>query len=442
VEADELATKHEQIINYIEDLDVGTRISVRQTAKTIGVSEGTAYRAIKDAETQGLVSTIERVGTVRIEKKRKHNLEKLTFESVVKIVDGQVLGGREGLSKTLHRFVIGAMEVGAMKRYIGPNDLMISGNRDDVHRYALSQGAAVLITGGFDTTDEIKQLANRAELPLISTSYDTFTVATKINRAIYDQLIKKEIVHVSDILIPVPETNFLFADDTREKWHELNRATAHSRFPVVDRQMKVQGIVTMKDVMDRPAARLIGDVMTADPIVVNPATSVAAAAHRMIWEGIECLPVIDGGRHLLGLITRRDVLKALQMIQQQPQMGETIEDVVSAGMADAANESGPAFKLAVSPQMTDYLGFMSYGIMVSMFTIVSRRVLNRAKRGDLVVDNLSVYFLKPVQIEQIITIVPKILEITRRNGKLDIEWFVDGQLCGKALLTAQFIDRF
>ena len=43
-------TKHEQILKYIEGLPVGEKISVRQVAKDLGVSEGTAYRAIKDAE--------------------------------------------------------------------------------------------------------------------------------------------------------------------------------------------------------------------------------------------------------------------------------------------------------------------------------------------------------------------------------------------------------
>ena len=66
-----MATKHEQILQYIELLPVGDKISVRRIARELQVSEGTAYRAIKEAETQRIVSTIERVGTIRIEKKKK-----------------------------------------------------------------------------------------------------------------------------------------------------------------------------------------------------------------------------------------------------------------------------------------------------------------------------------------------------------------------------------
>lgn len=203
-----MATKHEQILQYIDRLPVGEKISVRQIAKAMSVSEGTAYRAIKEAENKGYVSTIERVGTIRIERKKKENIEKLTFAEVVNIVDGQVLGGKAGLHKTLNKFVIGAMKLEAMMRYTGPNNLLIVGNRDQAHELALKAGAAVLVTGGFDTEDTVKKLADKLEMPIISTSYDTFTVATMINRAIYDQLIKKEIILVEDILTTLEDTFF------------------------------------------------------------------------------------------------------------------------------------------------------------------------------------------------------------------------------------------
>ncbi|MCO7124840.1 DRTGG domain-containing protein [Sporolactobacillus shoreicorticis] len=437
-----METKHDQIVKYIADLEIGSKISVRQTAKVLQVSEGTAYRAIKDAEIRGLVSTVERVGTIRIEQKTQESIEKLTFKTVVNIVDGQVLGGIAGLSRILNHFVIGAMEMDAMKRYIGANDLMIVGNRESVHEYALKEGAAVLITGGFNTSDRVKRLADQTQLPVISTSYDTFTVAAKINRAIYDQLIKKEIVHVSDIMIPFAQTQFMFTYDSPKRWYELNHRTSHSGFPVVDQQMKVVGIAAMKDILKDQKAQTIEEVMTPMPLVVNPTTSVAAAAHRMIWEGVDGLPVVDMQHHLLGMITRRDVLKALQMIQQQPQMGETIEDIVSSQLKDYSEDNHYMFQFNVTPQMSDYLGSVSHGVMTSMVATVCRRVLNHLRRSDLVVDNLSFYFFKPVQLEQTVTVRPKILEMTRRNGKMDIELFVDGQLCGKALLNAQFIDRY
>jgi predicted transcriptional regulator len=288
-----LATKHEQILQYIDDLPIGEKISVRQIAKAMNVSEGTAYRAIKDAENKGYVSTIERVGTIRIERKKKENIEKLTFAEVVNIVDGQVLGGRAGLHKTLNKFVIGAMKLEAMMRYTGAGNLLIVGNRDKAHEQALRAGAAVLITGGFDTEDTVKKLADELQLPIISTSYDTFTVATMINRAIYDQLIKKEIILVEDILTPIADTAYLKTDEKVSDWYRLKEETNHSRFPVVDRNMKVQGMVTSKDIMVDDTETPIEKIMTKQPMTVSGKTSVASSAHMMVWEGIEVLPVVD-----------------------------------------------------------------------------------------------------------------------------------------------------
>ena len=48
----------------------------------MNVSEGTAYRAIKDASQLGFVTTIDRVGTVRIDKKSREQIEHLTFKKL------------------------------------------------------------------------------------------------------------------------------------------------------------------------------------------------------------------------------------------------------------------------------------------------------------------------------------------------------------------------
>ena len=94
-------TKNEQIIKHIESLSIGSKISVRKIAKDLNVSEGTAYRAIKDASQLGIVATIDRVGTVRIEKRNRENLDNLTFNEIANIVEGQILAGRAGLNKSV-----------------------------------------------------------------------------------------------------------------------------------------------------------------------------------------------------------------------------------------------------------------------------------------------------------------------------------------------------
>jgi predicted transcriptional regulator len=438
-----LATKHEQILQYIDELSIGKKISVRQIAKAMSVSEGTAYRAIKDAENKGYVSTIERVGTIRIEKKKKENIEKLTFAEVVNIVDGQVLGGKGGLHKTLNKFVIGAMKLEAMMRYTGAGNLLIVGNRDKAHEQALRAGAAVLITGGFDTEDSVKKLADELQLPIISCSYDTFTVAAMINRAIYDQLIKKEIILVEDILTPITETAFLKTGDTVADWYRYKDETRHSRFPVVDGNMKVQGMITSKDILGDNLEAPIEKVMTKQPMTVSGKTSVASSAHMMVWEGIEVLPVVDDSNRLVGIISRQDVLKALQMIQRQPQVGDTLDDAVTSQMivTRGKTKDEDSFRCTVTPQMTNHIGTISYGVFTTLVSEAANRILRGYKKGDLVVENMTIYFLKPVQIDSNLEIYPRVLEVGRKFGKVDVEVYNDGVLVGKAMMVCQLIDR-
>ncbi|AMB90685.1 CBS domain-containing protein [Bacillus altitudinis] len=439
-----MATKHEQILSYIDSLDVGEKISVRRIAKEMKVSEGTAYRAIKDAENKGFVSTIERVGTIRIEQKKKENIEKLTYAEVVNVIDGQVLGGRAGLHKTLNKFVIGAMELDAMMRYTAAGNLLIVGNRINAHRQALEAGAAVLVTGGFSTDDEIIQLADELELPILSTSYDTFTVAALINRAIYDQLIKKEIVLVEDILTPIERTVYLSPEDKLEKWYEKNYETGHGRFPVADDQMKIHGILTSKDIAGHDRSTPIEKVMTKNPLTVIGKTSVASAAQMMVWEGIEVLPVVNDHAKLIGMISRQDVLKALQMIQKQPQVGEKLDDVVSRGFKEAETEkpkTDAVYQYEVSPQMTNQLGNISYGVFTQILIESANRFLKSHKKGELIVESLSVYFLKPVQMESTIQIKPNILEVGRKFGKLEVEVYHQSNIVGKAMLMVQLMER-
>lgn len=54
---------------------------------------------------------------------------------------------------------------------------------------------------------------------------------------------------------------------------------------------------------------------------------------------------------------------------------------------------------------------------------------------------MSVYYLKPVQIDNDITIQPNILEIGRKFGKVDVEVVSKGMIAAKALIMVQFLDR-
>ncbi len=159
------------------------------------------------------------------------------------------------------------------------------------------------------------------------------------------------------------------------------KKTTHSRYPVVDDKQKVVGIVTSKDVIGKKTDMNIDKVMTKNPLTVMKETSLAYAAHMMVWEGIEIMPVVDQHHHLEGLISRQDVLKALQHIQKQPQVGETIDDIVSNYFDLHDNDAHHVtYEAEITPQMTNQLGTLSNGVFVSFVIEAASSLLRQQKK--------------------------------------------------------------
>jgi predicted transcriptional regulator len=434
-------TKHELLLQYIRELPIGMKVSVRQMAKDRGVSDGTAYRALKEAEQLGLVNTKERMGTVRVDRKRRSHPEQLTFAEVLDIVQGSLLGGEEGLEKSLHKLVIGAMELDEMMAYIDAGSLLIVGNRESAHKRALEYGAGVLVTGGFGTSEEVRALANERQLPILNCRHDTFTVASMINRAMYDRLIKRKIMIIADLLEPSSRSGLLKQSAQVADFVRLSAETGSSRFPVTDEWNRVVGMITSKDVTSSSSNQTLDKLMTRRPMTVTLNTPVASAAHRMVSEGIELMPVVDRQRKLVGTISRDEVLRAMQYTNRPAHLGETFDALMWGGFAEQRDSGGRlTFTGLATPQMSGSLGTISEGIMAALMQQAATRSIEDLRKKKHVIDNMTTYFLRTVPIDAVISIIPNIIEASRRYAKVEVEVIQDGEVVAKAMLTAQTID--
>lgn len=88
-------------------------------------------------------------------------------------------------------------------------------------------------------------------------------------------------------------------------------------FPIVGEDQVLLGIITRADVMTAmqtdPDARVI-DAGIANPVTVHPDETLDEAADRMIRHGVGRMPVVDRSRapRLCGLLGRREILQARQ----------------------------------------------------------------------------------------------------------------------------------
>ncbi len=310
-EKERTVSKHQEILDYLEALPIGKRVSVRSISNHLQVSDGTAYRAIKEAENRGLVETRPRSGTVRIEKKVQVRLDKLTFAEIAEITESEVISGHEGLERVFSKFYIGAMTIENITRYLTKGDLLIVGDREDIQLLALEHNNAILVTGGFRVSDRVKELSRLKQFPVMVTTYDTFTVATMINQALSNVRIKTDIKTVAQVYTRREDYNYMTPEMTVRDFQNLVKRTNLVRFPILSEADKVIGIVTMRDVSNQQPTTMLKAIMTK-PTVTRLETSLATVAQKMIFEDFDIIPVVDEEKHYLGVITRRQVLEELQ----------------------------------------------------------------------------------------------------------------------------------
>lgn len=423
-------TKHQEILDYLEGLPIGKQVSVRSISNHLSVSEGTAYRAIKEAENRGLVETRPRSGTVRVEQKVQVRLEKLTYAEIAKITESDVVAGRAGLKHEFSRFSIGAMTKKNVGRYLVKGGLLIVGDREEIQVLALENKTAILITGGFAVSDRVLELSQKQGIPVMVTAYDTFTVASMINRALSNVRIKTDIKTVAQVYSLKSHYGYLNIKDTVNDYHRLVRKNNHVRYPVIDDWGKVRGVVTMRDVSNQDASTKLAQIVTK-PVTTKPETSLATVAQRMIVEDFAMFPVVDDDNRLLGVISRKLVLENLQELNHDGL--HTISDQIIASL----KPEGQNYGFRVEPAMIDNAGNLTNGVLAELLKETALRALALARKKNIIIEQMMIYFLQAVQIDDDLILKPKIVRENRRSALVDIEVNCQERVVCKALITSK-----
>ncbi|QSE77433.1 CBS domain-containing protein [Lactococcus taiwanensis] len=423
-------SKHEEILNYIEGLEIGRQVSVRGIANRMKVADGTAYRAIKEAENQGLVAVNDRSGTVRVAAKGQKIAHRLTFGKITEVANAEVLGGLEGLEVEFSRFIISAMERASFKRYLSPNGLVIVGDRKEIQSLALRERNAVLVTGGFEVNQEVIDYANELGIPLMRTSYDTFTVANRISHALSNELIKKDVITVGDVFHQKRAT--LREENTVKDFLDLVKKTNDSRFAVVNRYNVVVGVVAMRDVTNRKNDTLLNKVMTRANVAKANMT-VASVSQKMIYEGYDMMPVVYENHTYAGIITKSDVLQSLQKAQEESQVAHTFSDNIADGLA----EKGTAYTITIEPFMINSVGTVATGVFSELISHVVHRVFSKRRKRNIIIESIDMHMLGAAGIDNVLEIYPKVIGETRIGAMIDCEIYHVNLIIAKVLVNVQ-----
>ena len=116
-------------------------------------------------------------------------------------------------------------------------------------------------------------------------------------------------------------------DDRLEVVKEIFDTMNFHHLLVVDEHKKLSGVLSDRDLLRalspyvgsaaetaRDLATLnkrVHQIMSRHPLTLRPHSSVAEAAHLLLENRISCVPIVDGDFMPVGIVSWRDLLKAL-----------------------------------------------------------------------------------------------------------------------------------
>ena len=102
------------------------------------------------------------------------------------------------------------------------------------------------------------------------------------------------------------------ASETLAEAHIEMEVRVVRHLPVVDDQGRLVGVLSDRDILRALAARQplrVADMMTRDVITTSPQVSAHTAAGLMLEHQISSLPVVNDTGALVGLVTQTDFLE-------------------------------------------------------------------------------------------------------------------------------------
>ena len=159
------------------------------------------------------------------------------YQKIAETIDGEVIEGNPHGYFIKGRVMVGTANPDKMKEYIKEDDMIIMGDREEDHLQAISQNVSCIIVGlGIQVSENVMKLAHEKDIIIISSPYDTFTIARLINQSIPVRYIMK-----TENLVTFNTEDF--TDDIQDVMIKHR----HRAFPVINKKGKCIGTISRRN---------------------------------------------------------------------------------------------------------------------------------------------------------------------------------------------------
>ncbi len=169
------------------------------------------------------------------------------YKNIAETLDGKILAGNEHAYFVRGKVVIGTSNPEYMSEYVEADDLVILGSKKDAQIKAMEANASCIIVGcGFEVSPEVVQMAQKKDCILITTPFDTFSIARLINQSMP---IKEFMTREKLITFDIDD----YVDDVRETMSKIR----HRDFPILDENGNYIGMISRRNLMSMQKKQII-----------------------------------------------------------------------------------------------------------------------------------------------------------------------------------------
>lgn len=311
-----MTVKRDAVVDSIRGLAPGSKVSVRGLAEELGVSVGTAHKAVRTAEELGLVQVVPRSGTFRSAGEGLDGgSEGLLLSSVIERLGLTVLCGARFANVPIGEIILGDGSVEQFSARLlsaRGKPLCLVGDRIEILQRAADAGANIIATNGTQVNTVQLVTAREHGSCVLSSEQDSLIV--------YGLLCSEFAKSVGSV--PADSVRnwmrmplYVYYNDLVADWHRLYRPilSMNSKCAVVDDDLNICGTLDAVAALSSTPSREVSSLYTSgtDCFTADEDTPMDELADRMITEGSSAA-YITKGRVLSGMITANDMLRYYQ----------------------------------------------------------------------------------------------------------------------------------
>ena len=243
--------------------DVGTQIKDIHIRKTEGVSSHISMKkawemmkilnvvtlpVVRENKLEGLIVTGDIAKSyMDVYDNTILSRARTQYKNIVETLGGQLITGNEHAYFVNGKVVIGISTPEGATSAVDNDDLVLIGDGEDAQMLSIASNCScMIVTNGYEISQEVIEAAKEREVVLISTPYDTFTAARLINQSMPIKffMTRKNLIHFN-------------LDDYVDEVRDTVANIRHRDFPVLDEHQNYVGMFSRRNLMKAQKKKLI-----------------------------------------------------------------------------------------------------------------------------------------------------------------------------------------